>query len=53
MADYIIGGIIIIGVVLAVRSYFGRKYANEGCQGCSGCARAKECGKENIDKSGK
>ena len=53
MADYIIGGIIIIGIVLAVRSYFGRKYSGAGCSGCSGCARAQQCrqAKENVDKT--
>ncbi len=52
MADYIIGGILVVCVVLALRSYFGRKYSQTGCSGCSGCARAQQCmqAKENVDK---
>ncbi|MFR6370354.1 MAG: FeoB-associated Cys-rich membrane protein [Phascolarctobacterium succinatutens] len=42
MATYIIGGLLVVLVVLAVRSYFGKKYRG-GCNGCSGCPHAKNC----------
>lgn len=42
MATYIIGGLLVILVILAVRSYFGNKYRG-GCNGCSGCPHAKNC----------
>lgn len=55
MSDYIVGAVIVGCVLLAVRSYFGRKFADTGCGGCSGCARARECAmkKETVDKTGK
>lgn len=44
MATYIVGGVIVVAVILAARSYFGKKYGSScGC-GCSGCAHAKQCG---------
>lgn len=52
MATYIIGGLLAVLVILAVRSYFGKKYRG-GCNGCSGCPHAKNCNsikKYNIDK---
>lgn len=42
MATYIIAGLLTILVILAVRSYFGKKYRG-GCNGCSGCPHAKNC----------
>jgi|GEM_PF-221895 len=42
MATYIIGGLLVILVILAVRSHFGNKYRG-GCNGCSGCPHAKNC----------
>lgn len=42
MATYIIAGLLTILVILAVRSYFGKKYSG-GCNGCSGCPHAKNC----------
>lgn len=42
MATYIIGGLLVVLVILAVRSYFGKKYRG-GCNGCSGCPHAKNC----------
>lgn len=55
MSDYIIGAVLVVCVILAVRSYFGRKYADAGCGGCSGCACARECAvrKETVDKTDK
>lgn len=57
MAEYIIGAVIIVAVILALRSYFGSKYGDcSHCSGCSGCSRADRCGlhaKENVDKSDK
>lgn len=45
MTTYIAGGLILIAVILAARSYFGKKYGgSDGCCGCAGCARAKDCG---------
>lgn len=44
MVTYIVGGVIAVAVILAARSYFGKKYGSGcGC-GCSGCAHAKQCG---------
>lgn len=42
MATYIIAGLLAVLVILAVRSYFGKKYSG-GCNGCSGCPHAKNC----------
>lgn len=42
MATYIIAGLLAVLVILAVRSYFGKKYCG-GCNGCSGCPHAKNC----------
>lgn len=42
MATCIIAGLLTILVILAVRSYFGKKYRG-GCNGCSGCPHAKNC----------
>lgn len=39
MATYIIAGLLTILVILAVRSYFGKKYRG----GCNGCPYAKNC----------
>lgn len=43
MANYIIGGVIAILVVLALRSYFGKKYGAGGGGGCAGCPYAGKC----------
>lgn len=56
MADYLIGIVLAAAVVLALRSHFGKKYADSACGGCSGCSRAAQCsmrGKETVDKSAK
>lgn len=42
MVTYIIGGLLVILVILAVRSHFGNKYRG-GCNCCSGCPHAKNC----------
>ena len=42
MANYIVGGLLAIAVILAARSYFGKKYSG-GCGGCEGCPHAREC----------
>ncbi len=47
MATYIIGGLLVVLVILAVRSYFGKKYRG-GCNGCSGCPHAKNCNSKKI-----
>lgn len=43
MADYIIGGILLVLVVLVLRSYFGKKFENSCDCTCSGCSKAKQC----------
>ena len=43
MATYVVGGILLVLVILAIRSYFGRKAKGELCCGCSACAAAKKC----------
>lgn len=57
MAEYIIGAVIVIAVILALRSYFGSKYGDGShCSGCRGCSRAAQCGlhaKETVDKTDK
>lgn len=53
MANYIVGGILLLLVILAVRSYFGKKFSNDGCRGCSNCANFSKCKvdfKEKVDK---
>lgn len=47
MANYLIGGLIVVLVVLALRSYFGKKYGS-GCGG--GCASCPYSGKCHTDK---
>lgn len=43
MATYIIAALIAVLFVLAVRSYFGKKYGN-GCQGgCASCPYTNKC----------
>lgn len=43
MATYIIAAVIAVLVVLAARSYFGKKYA-DGCGGgCGSCPYANKC----------
>lgn len=41
MANYVIGALLLAAVVLALRSYFGKKY--QGCSGCEGCAYSQKC----------
>lgn len=43
MATYIIAAIIAVLVVLAARSYFGKKYAGGCGGGCGGCPYANKC----------
>ncbi|NCD09250.1 MAG: FeoB-associated Cys-rich membrane protein [Negativicutes bacterium] len=40
MINYIVGGIIVVLIILAVRSFF--KKDDGECSGCSGCS--KNCG---------
>lgn len=49
MATYIIAGLLAVLVILAVRSYFGKKYRGgcNGCSGCPGCPHAKNCNSIN------
>jgi len=42
MIDYILGGIILLVMVLALASIF-RSRKNGTCGGCSGCASADRC----------
>lgn len=42
MANYIIGGILAVLVLLAVRSLLNKKKEG-GCSGCSGCSHASKC----------
>ena len=47
MADYILGGLLVLLFILAARSYFGRKFGGYSCcSGCKGCPHAKACGKK-------
>lgn len=46
MADYILGGLLVLLFVLAARSYFGKKFGDSCCSGCEGCPHAKACGKK-------
>ena len=47
MADYILGGLLVLLFILAARSYFGRKFGGDSCgSGCKGCPHAKACGKK-------
>ncbi|MDY4919708.1 MAG: FeoB-associated Cys-rich membrane protein [Phascolarctobacterium sp.] len=47
MADYVVGGVLVLLFVLAARSYFGRKFRGNGCGcGCSTCPHATKCGKK-------
>lgn len=51
MSDYILGAVLVVLFILAARSYFGKKYSGDGCcNGCSGCAHAKQCGMEGKRK---
>lgn len=51
MADYILGAVLVVLFILAARSYFGKKYSGDGCcNGCSGCAHAKQCGMDGKRK---
>lgn len=47
MANYLVGGLLIVLVILAARSYFGKKYSS-GCGG--GCTDCPYCGKCHTDK---
>ena len=47
MADYILGGLLVLLFVLAARSYFDKKFGGgSSCCGCKGCPHAKACGKK-------
>ena len=47
MADYILGGLLVLLFILAACSYFGRKFGGDSCcSGCKGCPHAKACGKK-------
>jgi len=41
MANYVIGGVVAILILLAVRSLLKKKKEGGGCSGCSGCS--KDC----------
>ena len=43
MANYLIGGLIGVLVILAVRSYFGKKYGNGCGGGCCNCPYSGKC----------
>ncbi|MDD4681252.1 MAG: FeoB-associated Cys-rich membrane protein [Clostridia bacterium] len=43
MIDFIIGALILIAVIFAVRSIRNKK-GSGGCHGCSGCSSARACG---------
>lgn len=43
MATYIIAAIIAVLFVLAVRSYFGKKYGSSCGGGCGNCPYSKKC----------
>lgn len=43
MANYLIGGLIVVLVILAVRSYFGKKYVGGCGGGCSSCPYSRKC----------
>lgn len=49
MANYIVGGLIVVAVILALRSYFGKKYQG-CCSGCEGCAYSQKCKERNKIK---
>ena len=46
MADYILGGLLLLLFILAARSYFGKKFGGGCSGGCKGCPHAKACGKK-------
>ncbi len=48
MANYIVGIVLLVAVILALRSYFGKKY--QGCSGCEGCAYSQKCKERNKIK---
>lgn len=41
MVNYIVGGVVAILIILAVRSLLNKKKEGGGCGGCSGCS--KDC----------
>lgn len=43
MANYVIGGVLVVLVVLAVRSYFGKKYGGGCGGGCGNCPYSGKC----------
>lgn len=47
MADYLLGGLLVLLFILAARSYFGRKFGGSSCcSGCTACPHAKACAKK-------
>ena len=46
MADYILGGLLVLLFIWAARSYFVRNFGGDcGCSGGKGCPHAKAGGK--------
>ena len=41
MVNYVVGGVVAILIILAVRSLLKKKKEGGGCSGCSGCS--KDC----------
>lgn len=48
MIDYIIGGILVVLMLMALRSVF-KKTENGGCAGCSGCSGGAGCPSQNKE----
>lgn len=48
MADYVVGIALLVAIILALRSYFGKKY--QDCSGCEGCAYSQKCKERNKIK---
>lgn len=43
MVTYLVGAVLVVLLVLAVRSYFGKKYAGQCNSRCGGCPYARSC----------
>lgn len=47
--DWLLGAALLLALVLALRSYFGRKYGQD-CGGCSSCPHAGKCLQNKANK---